>query len=148
MIRKNTLFLPNPKGYFFPGYPVYLFCINYILLQFKYYQRDIRVWGGFLRLLTSLNLQGFSDFCLQCLILLFFIVGQNKFVICLFTALFKSPRNVQSFLGTKFKLRTFLTHIFTKYDNFNIKLCNCHIYSNIFTFMLFQSYFLELFCKN
>ena len=36
----------------------------------------------------------------------------------------QSLKNVQSFLGTKCLLRTFLTNIFTKYGNMNIKLFN------------------------
>ena len=59
----------------------------------------------------------------------------------------QSPKNVQSFLGTKFWLRTFLTHIFTNYCNFNIKWRRFPInLSKILTFMLIMSYFLELSC--
>ena len=35
----------------------------------------------------------------------------------------QSPNNVQCFLGTKFRLKTFLTHVVTNHDNFNIKMC-------------------------
>ena len=56
----------------------------------------------------------------------------------------QSPKNVQSFLGTKFGLRTFLTHIFTNYGNLNTELCDfiTHL-SNTLTFMLILPYFLE-----
>ena len=52
----------------------------------------------------------------------------------------QSPKSVQSFLGTKFCFRTFLTHIFTNYGNLNIEMTNFHInLSNISTFMLILS---------
>ena len=38
----------------------------------------------------------------------------------------QSLKNIKSFLGTKFWLRTFLTHIYTDFVNFNTKTCDFH----------------------